>query len=491
MEAIAEILSPAKRESIHFPGHYVLNEPQLLFSCTDSKARHVHPLIGLSQFGPFSSSQISNVPNPIRVAIIAPYGKTDSLKRFLNEMNSSHSPKERKQYLVEYQGFSKIFKTGLVCANESACIEFPQNLDEKISLSNSSHTVLAEAATKALHTLRNVQHDFSLVLLMLPNRWEKAFSSQEENDDFNLHHYLKAVSASLNMPLQIVNDDATSALMYNCRCSVMWRMSIALYAKAGGIPWTWADSPPDTAYIGLRYALINRPNAAQKFAICCSQVFDADGAGLEFIAYEADDVRIFGDNPFLSRGQMLSVISRSIDIYQRKHFGKKPSHVIVHKNTEFKNDEIDGCFDALKSIQNVDLIHIKQETPWNAIHIGLDKNGRPQIDGYPSLRGTTLQLSGNENLLWIHGNSQALATKGSYYKGAKGLPSPVQLVRYAGHGSMDEICRSALALSKMDWNNDGPYTQLPVTLSYAHTMAEIVARMPKLESRPYPIRFFM
>ena len=56
---------------------------------------------------------------------------------------------------------------------------------------------------------------------------------------------------------------------------------------------------------------------------------------------------------------------------------------------------------------------------------------------------------------------------------------------------MDEIAKSILALSKMDWNNDGPYVQLPVTLSYAHIMAQIVARMPKLESRPYPIRFFM
>ena len=271
----------------------------------------------------------------------------------------------------------------------------------------------------------------------------------------------------------------------------MWRVSIALYAKAGGTPWTWAGSLPDTAYIGLRYALINRADTKQKFAICCSQVFDANGAGLEFIAYEAEEVRIFGANPFLTRGQMLSVISRSIDIYQRKHYGKKPTHVIVHKNTEFKPDEIDGCFDALKSVENVDLVHVKQMAAWNAVHIDRGRDKKLQLDGFPCLRGTSLQLGGSDNLLWIHGNSHALALKGSYYKGAKGLPNPVQLIRYAGHGSMDEISRSALALSKMDWNNDGPYTQLPVTLSYAHVMAQIVARMPKLESRPYPIRFFM
>src|SRR5690606_6489893 len=157
---------------------------------------------------------------------------------------------------------------------------------------------LAEAVTRSLQSLRNVQHEFSLVLLLLPNRWERAFRVKNEYEDFDLHHYLKAVSASSNMPLQIINDDSNSALAYRCRCSVMWRIAIAFYTKAGGIPWAWADSPPDTAYIGLRYALINRQGTSKKFAICCSQVFDANGAGLEFIAYEADDVRIFGDNPF-------------------------------------------------------------------------------------------------------------------------------------------------------------------------------------------------
>lgn len=488
-------INTAKKESIFFPAHFVLNEPQLSFSCINDKARHIHPLIGLSQYGPFSSSQISVVPDPIKVALIAPNGRSKELKNFINELNSSHTPRERKQYLIEYPGFSKIFKTSLVCANDSACIELAKDLDKEIAESSTPHTVLAKAITSTLQSLKNFQHEYTLILLMLPKRWEQCFKVKNDIEDFDLHHYLKAISASINIPLQITNDHEDSALRYYCRCSVMWRAGIALYAKAGGIPWTWADNPEDTAYIGLRYALIKREDTAQKFAICCSQVFDASGAGQEFIAYEADDVRIFGENPFLSRSQMLSVISRSIDIYQRKHFGNKPKHVIVHKNTEFKPDEIDGCFDALKSIESVDLIHVKQKTSWNAIKLGtyVDKQGktRSQIDSFPCQRGTVLQLGGSDSLLWVHGNSSITSKKGSYFKGGKGIPNPIQLVRYAGHGSMDEICRSALALSKMDWNTDGPYTQLPVTLSYAHTMAQIVARMPKLESRPYPIRYFM
>lgn len=481
----------SRGDNIHFPGHIVLKEPRLSFNSSDPSAVSEHPLIGLSQFGPFSSNQLAAIPNPIKIALVAPFGRMNELKQFIAELNSTHTPKERKNYLINYPGFSKIYKTALTSAEEHACIELPKSLDKQIYESQTPHIVLADAVTGALQSLRNVQHDFTVVLLLLPARWQIAFKNKSEFEDFDLHHYLKAISASMSIPLQITNDDENSALGYYCRCSVMWRASIALYTKAGGIPWVWADSPEDTAYIGLRYAIQNKSDGESKFAICCSQVFDASGAGLEFIAYEADDVRIFGENPFLNRSQMLSVISRSLEIYQKKHFGKKPKHVIVHKNTEFKKDEIDGCFDALTAIEQVDLIHVKQETPWSAIQL-FRNQGRVSLDGYPCKRGTSLQLGGNNTLLWVHGSSLSLSVNNrTELKGGKGIPSPLELVRYAGHGSMDEISKSILALSKMDWNNDGPYTQLPVTLSYAHTMAKIVARMPKLESRPYPIRFFM
>ena len=86
----------------------------------------------------------------------------------------------------------------------------------------------------------------------------------------------------------------------------------------------------------------------------------------------------------------------------------------------------------------------------------------------------------------------SLALRGSsYFKGKKATPQPLMLIRHAGHGSMDSLCGSTLALTKMDWNNDGPYDMLPVTLSYAHVLASIVKRMPRLEARPYPFRFFM
>ena len=55
--------------------------------------------------------------------------------------------------------------------------------------------------------------------------------------------------------------------------------------------------------------------------------------------------------------------------------------------------------------------------------------------------------------------------------------------RHAGLGLTDDLCRETQALTKMDWNNDGPYDRLPATLNFADTLATIVKRMPKLQ--PY------
>ena len=63
---------------------------------------------------------------------------------------------------------------------------------------------------------------------------------------------------------------------------------------------------------------------------CCSQVFDADGGGLEFIAYEAESAIIEGDNPYLSRADMRAVMARSVRLYQDRHAGRLPRRLVVH-----------------------------------------------------------------------------------------------------------------------------------------------------------------
>jgi hypothetical protein len=366
--------------------------------------------------------------------------------------------------------------------------EFPKEFEDALARSQSPDVTLAQGILRALNAISAHRHEFDVVAIYLPNRWQAGFFGPGENG-FDLHDYIKAIMASRGIPTQIIRDNA---LTYHCRCSVSWRLGIALYCKAGGVPWKMSNSDPETAFVGLSYAL--REGQGPKFVTCCSQVFDSDGAGLEFVAYETDDVHVERDNPFLTRNEMRRVMTRSLALYQRRHSGRVPKRVVVHKSTPFKPDEVEGCFDALRGSPAIDLIQIQQDVGWRGVLIdqptapGVTK-GSPH--GYPVHRGTTLQLDGKTTLLWTQGNAPTAVGGKDFYKEGKGIPTPLMLRRCAGHGAWDPHCQSILGLTKMNWNNDGLYDRLPVTLAYAHVLARVIKRMPQMNPQAYQFRYFM
>ena len=92
--------------------------------------------------------------------------------------------------------------------------------------------------TRALFALRD---SFDIVVILLKESWSPAFRGPV-GDDFDLHDYVKAYAASEGICVQFLRED--SALNYPCRCSVAWRLGIALYTKAGGTPWVLPRSNP-------------------------------------------------------------------------------------------------------------------------------------------------------------------------------------------------------------------------------------------------------
>jgi hypothetical protein len=472
-----------------FPPHRCLSEPEILFHPERDGDRHKHPLEGLLQFGPYSRSLVNAVIDPIRIAVIAPHDGLTPVRDLILEMDQRHKPRERPQYLREFPGISRIFGVRAVLGSVSTQFELHANTDQEISNCERPHLFLAERIVAALNALEARRHEFDVVFIYLPARWERCFEGGDD-EAFDLHDYLKSVCAVRNMPMQIIRDDG--AIAYHCRCSVMWRLSLALYCKAGGVPWKLADVPSDTAFIGISYAVRATENAQGRFVTCCSQVFDSDGAGLEFILYETDEVQIIRNNPFLNRSDMRKVMARSLALYQRQHAGRTPKHVVVHKSTEFKNEEVDGCFDAWQSAEGLDLVHVQQHVMWRGVKLEqATGNKKGKAPNYPCERGTLLQIGDREVLLWTQGNAPAVTGGKDFFKEGKSIPSPLLLKRYAGHGAWDEECRHILGLTKMNWNNDALYDRLPVTMGYATILAQAIKRMSHLAHRPYQLRFFM
>lgn len=348
------------------PSYELIPEPSLLFHPDRERDRDVHPLRGLLAFGPYSRKMPLSTPDPVRVAVICPEGALIRVRNLMHELNLRHAPRERRSYLVDYDGFSKVYGVGIDCPSDEDDPRVAVLEEKEVSRALTSltpHEKLAEMVFAAFRRLALVRAQFDVALIYLPDRWSAAFASEvdDQTSDFDLHDSIKAISSGMHVPVQVLND---GVITYSCRCSVAWRLSLALFTKAGGIPWKMSGFEDRHAYVGLGYCLRKSPE--RRFVTCCSQIFDAQGTNLQFLLYESRAGGYEGDNPFLPRSDMHRVMSRTLSLYQDQK-GAPPTRVVVHKTTHFTREEVDGCLDALATVDDVELLTITQVSPWQGV----------------------------------------------------------------------------------------------------------------------------
>ncbi|WP_422758475.1 argonaute/piwi family protein [Paenarthrobacter sp. C1] len=471
------------------PPYRVLDEPTLAFDSSDKNAVMVHPLRGLLRYGPYSKNVHALLGKTIRIATIGPPGAYDRIGHLFGELSQPQKAQERRDYLPDYPGMSSAFGLDIAPAAAPLHATLPADLQD-LAPKKFSGESLAEALLAVLRQYAAARESFDVVAILLPSSWSSAF---RDDKGFDLHHSIKVGAASFGISTQILNDEVWS---YRCRASVAWRLSIALYSKYGGNPWKIAENPAmlDSAYIGLAYARRGRPEDAQ-YVTCCSQVFDADGGGMQFVAFDVGggiDLR----NPFLSKEQMRSVIARSLALYQRRNGGGVPRRVVIHKSSVFTEEELKGVREALFGISEVECVQVQASVPWRAVKLNSPRDPtkpgpRTSPDGYPVRRGTVVHLSTRAVLLWTGGNAPDATSGRSYFQGGNSIPGPLLLTRFAGKGSLEDTALEVLALTKMDWNNDALFDPLPVTLKYSQTLAQVIAHAPALTDHAYPYRLFM
>lgn len=99
--------------------------------------------------------------------------------------------------------------------------------------------------------------------------------------------------------------------------------------------------------------------------------------------------------------------------------------------------------------------------------------------------------SGNAALLWLAGNAPSAVGGRDYFQGGKSIPKPIVLRRHMGRGPFELLASEAMALAKMDWNNDALYDPLPVTIMYSQRLSRTISNVPSLPAHSYPYRLFM
>lgn len=474
------------------PPYSQLNEPFLLFNTAKPDALDMHPLRGLLEHGPYSQSALAQFTPQIRVLLVGPKGGQQQVRQLLNSLVKRHKSSDKAGYTPDFPGIQQALHIQLASAPAQTHIEWPDELRYLPGEGPATQRLVA-LFTNTVSRLAASRADFDVAMVHLPDAWDPATRAA----GFDAHHVLKVIAAQANIPTQLVND---RVFTFNMVAQRSWRLSIALYVKAGGIPWKLAPLsgvPDSTAYIGLGYA-VRRNQGEAHFVTCCSQVFDTDGGGMQFVAYEAQDA-ISGDidearrNPYLSRDDMRSVMARTLRVYQARNAGRVPRRVVLHKRTPFRGDELQGARDALSAIEELECVELTSATSWRGVWIRAPKPGQKlgEPDGYPTPRGVLLPVSGTEALLWSAGNAPGVSSQGNYYQGGKSIPRPLLLRRHAGAGPLELAGIEALALTKMDWNNDALYDPAPVTIQYANRLAQILDRGGSLPATEYPYRLFM
>lgn len=466
------------------PAYLRLSEPSLLFGTLPGDGRrgeHVHPLLGLLEYGPYGRFPTGEV---IRAATVCMDGQQARLFDFLAKLHAPAQASDRKSYVPDFIGFEKIFRVGLAGVGDRQChLTVPADTARG---ADEPHTAVTEALLRCIHQLRAHREKWDVIVVLLPTAWEDLRTSPD--GAFDLRDRIKAAMAPLGIPTQFLRE--SSALTPRQWGSKAWRLSLALFAKAGGIPWRMkATTDLSTAYVGLHYAI--RGGTTNQFVTCCSQVFDAQGGGLEFVAYNVGDRDDLRRNPHLTRDEMRTVMSRSADLYRLRHTGHSPHRLVVHKESPWRADEVDGVFDAWSAVTNIECVTLTKSR-WRAVELRQGAGGDAQPWKWPVARNTVQQLDGTSGLLWTYGPADGMTLTGGVYNASvKGLPAPIAFRRYSGSGDMRDLAADVLALTKLDWNNDNPFNTFPVTLGYAKKLAQVVSKVPALDDNVYPYRLFL
>lgn len=477
-----------------------IDEPELEFGT----GKHIDIRFGLRNYGPLDFKD-PTAPKQINVGIVGTSETIEGVAGWIDKCRQGVAAKASKQphLFSDFPGFTAE-------GNLQSLVNSSTNLQSSISTTvfrKLKEGKLAKAAVEKSvesfleHIEALASKNANVIICAPPMELIHAMSAVEDaeqstsasNDRMtpkaipDFHDLLKAKSMAFGKPIQILlpsTYDESKRRAQKRRTHLLkshqdeatraWNFHIALYYKAGGIPWRLPRPSGEytACFVGVSFF-----QSLDKTSLLTSvaQVFNERGEGMAVrgsAAYlDKDDLTIH-----IPTEGAFSLLNTALGAYQLEHH-HMPARVVLHKSSAFNSAERAGFEQAAESnrVHSLELISL-HDSGVRLFRMGL----------YPPLRGTLLQLEDNKYALYTRGSVEFFATyPGMYVPQALGIR-----LEKAEQGPLF-LVQEILALTKMNWNNTQFDGFEPITIRAARKVGKILKYVPESEKIQSRYSFYM
>ena len=469
-----------------------LQEPLLFFG----KGVSVCPREGIAKFNVYDTVQNAR-KDQLLIGVVGIEEDAETLKDWLRRFENfvPANPKGKQKGLFKsFPGFN---------LEQGFCAKFIYDSNfERVLSHNDIQKVLKEenrekrilgavelfaANIKFLSDIKNCD----VVICIIPKAFEgeivkeniddepvetNAEDLEEPEMEINFRRALKARAMQFNTPIQLIreyvlHDDKKS----QDPATKAWNFCTALYYKGlQTIPWKLEvdENRPKVCYIGIGFY-----KSRDKLTIQTSlaQIFNENGKGVILRGTPVIEDKV-DKRPHLTYEQSHSLLMDAMSKYKFAT-GIMPGRLVLHKTSNYYQDELDGFEQAMKDlgITEYDIITV-METELRFFRNGL----------YPPVRGSLFSLSPERHILYTRGSVHQYQTYPGMY-----IPAPLEIRIVKRASSIKTVCREILGLTKMNWNNTQFDNKYPITIGCARKVGEIMKYIGENETPKESYAFYM